>query len=83
MEHTSPKLETIVQRLCAPNDINGNPRRVWMLYYPGSKPLALDEEYSGTPQQVRALIDYVRLPDVHVRHIEYRRFCRDFAPRRS
>jgi hypothetical protein len=81
-ESAYTKTETIVQRLRTTNDINGNPRRVWIIYYPGSMPLALDEGDRGTPQQVTAINEYVQLPDISVPPSEYRSFLKQYAPKR-
>lgn len=37
----------IIQHLCAPNDVNGNPRRLYVLISDGESIAAWDEGYNG------------------------------------
>ncbi len=79
MRHYSMTKETVVQRYCAPHDTNGSPQRVWVGYYPGSLPLAIDEGYAGKPQQFCALIEHVELPDIYITAAEYRRILKSWG----
>lgn len=79
MKHYEMQKESVVQRFCAPNDVNGNPRRVWIGYYPGSRPLAIAEDYSGKPQQFCALMEQVELPDIYISAAEYRRLLKAYG----
>lgn len=73
MTHT-PKM---VQRLKAPHDTNGNPRRVFVIYAENGAILdAVDEGYAGTPNWVR---DLVQLPEFSVTATEYREILRDWS----
>jgi hypothetical protein len=38
---------TTIQHFCARNDVNGNPRRLYVLSFEGEKLAAWDEEYLG------------------------------------
>jgi hypothetical protein len=79
MRHAYMREETVVQRFSAKNDVNGNPRRVWVIYYPGSPPLAIDEGYEGVPSQITSLMEYVEFPTVRVEPAEYRRLLKDYG----
>jgi hypothetical protein len=67
----------VTQQLRAPNDVNGNPRRVWMVYEISDVEqlgwarvvAAYDEGYAGTPREVRELTE---LPSVEVSATEYK-----------
>lgn len=82
-KHYQMTKETVVQRYCAPNDRNGNPQRVWVGYYPGSEPLALDEGYSGKPKQFCSLMEHVELPDIYVTAAEYHRILKSWGVRKA
>jgi len=58
-----------MQHLCATNDRNGNPRRLWAVYTNDGHVIeVIDEGYAGRPQ-VGA--DVVELPMVHITPAEY------------
>lgn len=69
------------QQLKAPNDRNGNPRRLWMIYefetlpdndvdiVVASKTYAIDEGYRGMPAEARGL----EIPAINITLAEYRR----------
>lgn len=69
------------QHLIAPNDANGNPRRLWMIYefetmpenevniVVASKTYAIDEGYRGMPAEARGL----EIPAINITPAEYKR----------
>ena len=60
------------QHLITTNDINGNPRRLYVLLdKQGTMTEVIDEGYSGLPDKCR---DLIRLPDVITTPKEYRVF---------
>jgi hypothetical protein len=65
-------------RLCAKNDVNGNPRRVYVLLdSEGNIVRAADEGYRG-----RAAASWspdVNIPDFATTPAEYRRIVRDYG----
>ncbi len=68
------KYESIGIKLCAPNDRNGNPKRVYIAFpVDGGQPCAFDENYNGieaVPQHIREQVkDFYR---VNVSASEYR-----------
>lgn len=59
-----------VQHWCAPNDVNGNPRRLFVVFDDqGNIARIVDEGYRGEPADIRAL---VHLPSVRITATEYR-----------
>ena len=56
------------QHMKAPQDRNGNPRRLWMVYE-GREFYAIDEEYKGRPAFLR---DYLELIPVNISVSDYR-----------
>lgn len=56
------------QHMKGPQDRNGNPRRLWMVYE-GRDFYAIDEGYSGRP---KFLLDYLELMPVNISAREYR-----------
>lgn len=70
-EETEPVL---YRRLCAPNDVNGNPRRVYAVYGAGGRLVdVIDEGYDGRPAHLRDVPD---LPPVAIPGAEYRVWMR-------
>ena len=68
---------TMYQRWKAPNDTNGNPRRVFLVFDAEGNVLdVIDEGYAGRPGWLRGLI---QLPDVHCFAHEYRDWLRQAA----
>jgi hypothetical protein len=72
----------IAQRLIAPNDTNGNPRRLWVIYLFAENArrdaflvprYIIEEGYSGEPD----LCGAVRLTDVRVTPAEYNSWVRE------
>ncbi len=75
MTHTP----AIVQRWCASNDTNGNPRRAFVIWSSDGTLLdVIDEGYSGKPQWLRELAD---LGDIKVTATEYREILKQSAAR--
>ena len=71
----------LCQHLKAPNDTNGNPRRVFVIYDAAGNILdAVDEGYAGRPQWVRALPE---LPSFSITATEYREILRDWSAVRA
>ena len=67
-------------RLCAKNDVNGNPRRVFVLLdSDGCIVRAIDEGYAGVGA-LDGIFDYRQLgiPDFDTTPAEYRRLLREF-----
>lgn len=63
---------TLCQNLRAPNDRNGNPQRVWVLYSADGRIVnVIDEGYAGKPEECKTLVE---LPQVVVRVSEYMTF---------
>lgn len=63
-----------VQHLRAPNDYNGNPRRVYVVYNrAGDVVDAIDEGYRGLPQSLRGVAG---LPSIEVAPSVYREFLK-------
>ena len=61
-----------IQHLRTTNDINGNPRRVFVLYDEnGDIVKTIDEGYRGFPREYRSL---KQLPQIEVLPKEYRAF---------
>jgi len=61
---------TMVQHLCATNDSNGNPRRIWALYdVAGNIVQVIDEGYSGRREVPKGLVE---LPEITVTPGVYR-----------
>lgn len=59
----------LVQRLKAKNDINGNPRRIWVNYDDeGAFIDVIDEGYGGMPAKLRGL---PQLPEMNITITEY------------
>jgi hypothetical protein len=62
------------QQLRTKNDVNGNPRRVWVIYSLTGLVLSThDEGYVGKPLEARELVE---LPSIEVLPTEYRRFVK-------
>ena len=61
---------TMYQHLRAPNDRNGNPRRLWAFYTgAGMVDHVIDEGYGGRPQEAQGLAE---LPAINIAPSEYR-----------
>ena len=70
-------MELLMQRLIAPNDRNGNPRRLFVIYDAdyGEIQAVFDEGYQGlgaVPQDIRSVS--VELPSIPVSVSTYREF---------
>ncbi len=64
------------QHLRAPNDPNGNPQRLYVVYDDAGDVLeVIDEGYRGLP---KALRDIKHLPDVQIPRSEYHEWKRAF-----
>jgi hypothetical protein len=60
----------MVQHLCATNDVNGNPRRIYALYdVAGNIVQVIDQGYTGRREVPKGLIE---LPEVNITPGEYR-----------
>lgn len=69
--------EGVGMHLCAPNDRNGNPRRVYIVFPKDGDPQSFDEGYVGdnaVPQHIFEQVDFYR---VNVSATEYRNWLRD------
>lgn len=67
----------IVQQWRAQNDVNGNPRRVFVLFDDsGSIAGAIDEGYTSEPTELRG---FAHLPAVRITATEYKQLLRQFA----
>ncbi len=67
----TPKL---VQHLRAPNDVNGNPRRCYVIYSDDATILdVIDEGYVGRPMWVR---DLAELPEMNITATEYKQWLK-------
>lgn len=72
-----------VQHIRAPNDANGNPQRLYLVFsiYTPSFVNAYDEGYLGEdaiPRAVRAASSTVWLPAINVGVTEYRRLLKKY-----
>lgn len=70
-------MELLIQRLIAPNDRNGNPRRLFVIYAADTGEIqdVFDEGYQGlgvVPQKIRSLS--VELPSIPVSASVYKEF---------
>lgn len=60
----------LVQNLVATNDVNGNPRRLWVIMDPkhGDIVKVIDEGYGGRPAETRG---YIQLPSYEIKASMY------------
>ena len=69
----------VYQHLRAPNDSNGNPRRLWAIYEVASRSVTsrivkvIDEGYGGRPDCVRKLVE---LPSIDITLGDYKEWIR-------
>ncbi len=70
-------MKNLTQNLRAPNDTNGNPRRLWVIYNTetGEIVSVRDEGYRGRPDRT-AMAELVELPSVEIAASEYRAWVR-------
>jgi hypothetical protein len=69
-----PTKPVAYQHLRAKNDVNGNPRRLFVVYGPGGEVLeVIDEGYRGWPVHLR---DIAQLPTFDITPTEYRQWLR-------
>lgn len=79
-QRTSVETSLLVQHLRAPNDPNGNPQRLWVVYRPDtqwgySDTIEVhDEGYSDKPEHLR---EYISLPDIDISRADYHRRLRN------
>ena len=67
---------TMYQHLLCTNDLNGNPRRVYVFYSSAGEIVAVEDEgYRGTPAACRGL---VQLPTIETYPAERRTLLREF-----
>ncbi len=66
------------QHMKAPNDINGNPRRLFMVYDSGTQ-FAIDEGYKGKPKFLNYGGDFQELIPVNISAKEYRSILAEFS----
>jgi len=71
-------MKLIMQRLAAPNDRNGNPKRVWVFYnLEGHVVETVDEGYKGNHcqrQKIKEGIEVIDLGTISTSHKEYKIF---------
>jgi hypothetical protein len=68
------------QHLIAPNDVNGNPRRLYMVQVETNGVTIYDEGYLGSgaiPEQVRHRVEW--LPEIHITAKEYKRLLKKYG----
>lgn len=78
------KIVYLVQRLCSKNDVNGNPKRVYIVINPetGNIVDAIDEGYSGLSGVRKKYPEFIELYDVVTTNSEYKAFLKDFKKER-
>jgi hypothetical protein len=78
----------VIQHIKAPNDLNGNPRRLFLVvwvYENGNVTMAYDEGYAGRgaiPDKrntAHASMPDIELPPINTTPSEYKRLLRQFA----
>jgi hypothetical protein len=71
----------IFQHLCAPNDRNGNPRRLWVLYSKGTGDVfeVINEGYGGRPTvcDARRVKTATEVAQIQISTKEYNNWCRE------
>ena len=69
----------VMQHLSAPNDVNGNPRRLYYVLNVHTKnEMVFDEGYEGfmgIPEYIRT--SFFALPDMKITATEYKRFLKE------
>lgn len=73
------RIRTYAVKIAAPHDVNGNPRRAWLLYDREGKYLgAVDEGYSGYGALKTVAPNHIELAHIKVPPLEYRAVKKDF-----
>lgn len=69
----------IIQQWRAQNDVNGNPRRIFVIYADTGEIVgAVDEGYNSEPSELRG---FAHLPSVKISATEYKQLLRQFEDR--
>ncbi len=83
LEPQGPKdrMPRLCQHLRAPQDPNGNPQRLYVVYNMDGEVLeVIDEGYRGLPKELR---DLKHLPDVNITRSDYHEWKREFKEART
>lgn len=75
MSNNTKRTPTVFQHIKAPNDSNGNPRRLYLVYSTETGRLVsvYDEGYGGRPAALRGVVE---LPPIEVSASEYKAWLR-------
>lgn len=84
MQAKLPATECTVVKYTTKNDVNGNPRRVYMVYHQGTTVAAIDEDFEGSSaldrlwgrEVGRVLREREAWPEIEVSPSQYKRLLK-------